>query len=369
MSIDLSVPGNGNSGNGLAQRHDDAITLAMGLVYQNDAVFGIAGTEGRGGASVYVAAYPVDKSGGLLPGETIHVFLTSGYLVCSGSLATASALLVGGGGAGGGGDNGGGGGAGGFLYNELTVGLSGTMPVSVGAGGPGGLGSAGIGGPSTLGTELLVSGGGNGAGSGVMISGYFWDPYVFDYAASAGGSGGGGIVSKVGYTHPATGYYTHPGMAGIPGEGHDGGDGNMNTVYGYPRGAGGGGGGAGEAGETTTSDKGGKGGDGLPCAIGGSTVWYAGGGGGSLEPSSYTGPAGYGGAGGGGGGGSAGSDGLGGGGGAGSGQEAPPGYNGNSPGYSGGSGIVVVRYHNHSGFSATGGAMFAVDDAGTVTPL
>ena len=221
---------------------------------------------------------------------------------------TVEYLVVGGGGGGrvvGGGWGRGGGGAGGLISSvvgeysgggtagvgsapnppaNLTAGTP--YPVTVGAGGGGGANGSN----SVFGTFATAYGGGYGGGASL--------------AGGSGGSGGGGG-------------YGAGGGAGTVGQGWAGGpsDGDVGS----------GGGGAGNVGAAQVGGVGGNGGPGLQSSITGSSMWYAGGGGGY----SGGGAAGTGGSGVGGNGGSPGTNGRGGGGG------------GNA---AGGSGIVIVRY-------------------------
>ena len=236
-------------------------------------------------------------------------------------VTSVQVLVVGGGG--GGGKFGGGGGAGGFLENSTFDVSGGPQTVTVGAGGPGSStrGIAGTsGGNSAFGTLTADGGGGGGSryGNNSGANG------------ASGGSGGGGSASDDEGT-------TTTGGTGTSGQGSAGG-----AVTGATWGSAGGGG-AGEAGGSVAagnSSNAGSGGAGLSSTISGSTVWYAGGGGGATY--SAGGSAGTGGNGGGGNGtkndngaGGAGTANTGGGGGGG-------GYTGT--GGAGGSGVVIVRY-------------------------
>ncbi len=229
--------------------------------------------------------------------NTVHVFTASGNLVVSGSITNASVLVVGGGG-GGFSNLSGGGGAGGVLTG--TQNLSGTMPVTVAAGGAG---NSANGGNSIFGTRTAL-GGGRGASR----------DYV-GYTAGTGGSGGGGAGAM------ASTAANQAGGSGTAGQGFAGGAGTADLGI---NSAGGGGGGAGAAGSAGSSTVGGRGGNGIQSSITGTATYYGGGGGGS---SYYT--RGGGGLGGGGSGGTPGAANSGGGGGEGS---------------VGGSGIVVVSY-------------------------
>jgi hypothetical protein len=262
-------------------------------------------------------------------------------------LTSVEVLVVAGGGAGGYSnfafENGGGGGAGGLIYNpNLPVTPGGTVPLSVGTGGPVAAlpgtyspgnenTDAGKGGNSTFG-PITATGGGNGGGQ------YFY--------GRPGGSGGGGC-GNLGF--PLFG-------GGTPGQGNPGGGSNGTGAV---TNAGGGGGGAGNAGSVASNGTGGPGGNGLTYNISGSPVAYAGGGGGSagISPGS---PGASGGSGGGGNGVPGGPHSLnaadisgtanrgGGGGGSNRGTGIPGGGIPPSPvaqtGGNGGSGVVIVRF-------------------------
>ncbi len=248
-------------------------------------------------------------------------------------------LVVGGGG--GGGSLGGGGGAGGLIHRqEWPVTPGGTVPVTVGSGGPGGPADPAqrAGAPSTFGPLVAWGGAGGSSHPGQPIG---QGPAVGPPAAPGNISGSGGGAS---YTCPS-GW-----NSGTAGQGFRGGD-----TGGSPPHACSGGGGAGGVGGTGQGGHAGEGGMGRQVAISGFPAWYAGGGGGSHGPQSA---AGKGGTGGGGGGArnnsnpygyyrqlptgesSDGQPGTGGGGGA-------SGHNGGFPyglGGKGGPGIVIVRY-------------------------
>jgi hypothetical protein len=230
-------------------------------------------------------------------------------------------VLVVAGGGGGGGDEGGGGGGGGYLENSsfaITGGSS--ISISVGDGGIAGTDDSapgGNGGDSIFSTLTAKGGGGGGTAANSVVA---------NRNGRSGGSGGGGAGENVSIT---TG-----GAASPAGQGFAGGGGKRLTGYG--------GGGASEAGESTAA---GYGGDGKASSITGTSVTRAGGGGGgggnNVAQSQNNGGAGGGGKGGGnvsGQVGVAGTDFLGGGGGGG-------GSGGGAlAGYSGGSGIVIIRY-------------------------
>jgi hypothetical protein len=146
---------------------------------------------------------------------------------------------------------GGGGGGGGTFYNTMLYLTAGTYSIGVGGGGPGGAGSGGgtKGSTSFLGT-YVITGGGAGASSSIS-----------NVAGGLGASGGGGF------------------------SGGAGGAAEANTLSGYAGGgsnnnSGGGGGGAISAGVTGASGIGGNGGNGLTTTITGSSVITGGGGGG-----------------------------------------------------------------------------------------
>jgi len=278
----------------------------------------------------------------------IHTFTGPGTFCVSslgnpsGSTTVDYMVVAGGGGGGAGCGAGGGGGAGGMRFsypNPATGGLPVSVqayPITVGGGGPGGLGPATVpappGAPAADGTKgsdsifsTITSTGGGLGGAGVGSN----NP------GGTGGSGGGGgrnASAGAGNTPSVPVSQGNPGGAGAPGN---------------PGGGGGGGhGGAGAAGSGST---GGNGGTGTPLDINGSATFYAGGGGGGTYPTTSQ-PCG--GAGGGGKGAPSspplddmnGTDNTGGGGGGGS---ENPNYGtptSDSPGGNGGSGIVIIRY-------------------------
>ena len=250
----------------------------------------------------------------------IRKFTSSGTLSCSAPL-NVEVLVVGGGGAGGT-WCGGGGGGGGVIYNA-SYSASGSITVTVGAGGakPAANGTGASGQNSIFGT-LTAHGGGGGGGY----------PNAGSNGASGGGGCGGGSL-----------YNVAGGTATPGGEGYNGGSGGSS---GAPASGGGGGGGA--VGVTGGPSFGGVGGDGLPFTIyDGTTRYYGGGGGGWTTGYTTTGALGGQGGGGNGSSGDSGgsvqaSDGTantgGGGGGA---WYNNYGYNGGG----GGSGVVIVRYY------------------------
>ncbi|NTW32183.1 MAG: hypothetical protein HGB12_06100 [Bacteroidetes bacterium] len=241
-------------------------------------------------------------------------------------VTTVECLVVAGGGGGGGNNSGGGGGAGGLSYNSSLSIIAGSYTVTVGGGGAGvtsGVGESG--GSSSLGTLMTAPGGGGGAN--------------YDINGGNGGSGGG--TSQAG----ASGGTFVPGTAGAGGvtRGNSGGLGITGNPYG-----GGGGGGAGSAGTNANSSSkiAGNGGAGYSYSITGSSVCYAGGGGGTINDPSGNAVSG----------GSGGTATCGGGNG-----ENGPGFSTNGTpntggggggstgwtiGKNGGSGIVIIRYSN-----------------------
>ena len=268
----------------------------------------------------------------------IHTFTGPGTF-CVSQISTTPAnnqvsyMVIAGGGQGGG-PHGGGGGAGGFREDKspttpytaspldgapsITVTAT-SFPITVGAGGAGGLQTTNSGSPSTFSTTTSAGGG---------YGGYYSTPGGGSTGGSGGGGGGGPDASgKSGNTPPVS-----------PSQGNSGGNGNNPQIIG------GGGGGAGGCG-VSSSGAGGAGGAGIATSINGTPTLRAGGGGGG----GYNGAARPGGAGGPGGGGTgpnvyggAGTPGTantGGGGGAGNCGNSPGG-----PGGAGGSGIVVIRY-------------------------
>ena len=254
-------------------------------------------------------------------GYVVHAFTASGTLNVPWAV-NADMLVVGGGGGGGCvGSQGGGGGAGGVINSNGVAVASGNTTATIGAGGLGGKTGTGArnatsGGNSVFG-GITVLGGGNGAGY-----------------QQAAGSGDGTVASGGGGA-----WDTNPRGVGTPGQGKNGGAGQMAANYGQ-----GGGGGAGSDGQGGNPSYGGDGGDGLYFAA--FSSWgdtnhpgYFGGGGGGSYRSGVT----AGGAGGKGGGGRGGN-------GVGLAGQANTGGGGGGADYNnvtagdGGSGIVIVRY-------------------------
>ena len=260
------------------------------------------------------------------------------------SVTAVSVLTVAGGGGGGGGGWAGGGGAGGVVnVSSYTVSSKQNIPIVVGSGGSGGTTdttcssgsspSKGSNGTNSSFNGTFTANGGGGGG------GYGWSSRNGCGSGIAGGSGGGS--GEVDYT-PTVAASNQPTYAGATSYGNSGGI----TAYLSGIQAGSGGGGASQAGASTNTSSrdhvAGKGGDGVALTITGSSVTYAGGGGGATCDGTCS-PAGTGGAGGSGGGGRGqagsnsaqnGTDGLGGGGGGGQGTN----------GGRGGNGVVIVRY-------------------------
>ena len=252
-----------------------------------------------------------DTATGTYSGFKYLTFSSSGTITIS-TAGFADLILVGGGGAGGA-SVGGGGGAGGALVITDAYLPTGTLTVTVGAGGAQMLVAANNGAASRISDFYSPGGGGSGTGSRVV--------------GGNGGSGGGGSVSS------------KAGGAGVTGIGFAGGTG------GAVDGCGGGGGGT-AVGANSAATNGGAGGAGQTTTIAGTTPTgayvagsyaFSGGGGGGSD----AGTGGAGGAGGGGAGGSAvagtnGTANKGGGGGGAGGAGANLGGNG-------GSGLVIVR--------------------------
>lgn len=247
-------------------------------------------------------------------------------------------FLVVGGGGGGSGSTSGGGGAGGYrcsVMGEPSGGgavtepklflVPGSYSVTVGAGANSvATQTPGNNGESSVFHTITASGGGRGAGSsGALVNGW---------AATSGGSGGGGMR----YANKGS----FVGGAGISGQGFSGGTFGPDDTF--TSGGGGGAGAVGNAGAVSTlSSNGGKGGDGLQSAITGSSTFRGGGGGAGKGEGSF--PRCAGGLGGGGDGANTTLDGISGtpntGGGGGGGWSYSSGVGG-----AGGSGVVIVRY-------------------------
>ena len=253
----------------------------------------------------------------------VHKFTSSGvFEVRDASGLTELEVLVVAGGGGGGTSLGSGGGGGGVLHSESLTLQAQQYAVTVGLGGA----SAEVrtvaanGGDSSFGDLLVAKGGAGGKGQS-----FAWEKQNTNYIYPAGGSGAGGTR------------YSNSGTSGTSGQGHNGGSGSESGT--------GGGGGAGGPGGDTTATHGGDGGVGKAFNISGTMTYYAGGGGGGIAhgaggESDYNG----------------GKGGLGGGGDASRSYHAEgvpglPNTGGGGGGGtiqlggSGGSGIVIVRYH------------------------
>ena len=305
-------------------------------------------------------------------GETVHIVYsgaTQGWIpINDGAVSletpqdySASYLVVAGGGSGGNGDDrGGGGGAGGYLTNvggsAITLSGGQVYTITIGAGG-----AAATGGPnpwdegndgnnsvlSGSGISTVTATAGGGGGGGTSNSGI----------GRAGGSGGGGASTSGSGTGAVGGAGTSP-------QGNNGGQGSNDAAqYGSA-----GGGGAGAVGGNGSGSGAGNGGVGLANTITGSSVYYAGGGGGCTDagsPSQNDGAGGNGGGGAGNGGTSgnatAGTANTGGGGG-GAGQATPAVSSG-----AGGSGVVIlsVPTSNYSG-TTTGSPTVTTSGSNTI---
>jgi len=308
------------------------------------------------GNLVYRTTVSKDASGGSITfsgGYKIHTFTYTGsnqsFIVQSG-ITSVNILVVGGGG--GGGSSGlsigygaaGGGGGGMVKLNSNNSISNGTYTISVGNGGAGGTVSAPMnsnnnaknGGNSSIsGTSINIvalGGGYGGIGSGVQRT--------VPSGNSGGNGGGAGAGSTTSDSQPLTG-------GSANGGGNNGGNGYYlkKTPSNKYFTLGGGGGGAGQIGGNYSGSNEtyypGNGGNGVSISIGGNTTYYGGGGGGSgyLDSTSTTYLMGRGGLGGGGNAGSVGVANTGGGGGA-----MLTGSNSGSPGFAGGSGVVIVYY-------------------------
>ena len=262
----------------------------------------------------------------------VHKFTSSGvFAVLDASGLTELEVLVVAGGGGGGTSLGSGGGGGGVLHSQSLTLQAQQYAVTVGLGGAYAevRTVAANGGDSSFGDLLVAKGGAGGKGQT-----FAWENEYYIYPA--GGSGAGGCR------------HSNPGTSGTSEQGHNGGAGSDSLNYRYGAG---GGGGAGGPGGATTATHGGDGGVGKAFDISGTMTYYAGGGGGGISygatEDDYNG-----GKGGLGGGGDASrsfyAEGVPGlpntGGGGGGGIHSQPGGTA-QPGGSGGSGIVIVRYH------------------------
>jgi len=315
-----------------AERKVDIDTIALHLE-----TYYTSGTNATGASSSECTGGSITHSGGY----TIHTFTVGGTLTCSSSF-TADVLVVAGGGGGGGGNAGnpGGGGAGDVLVATAAA-LSGSMAVTVGAGGSKGTagaysdtsGTYGGNGSNSVFAGLTANGGGGGGCYNYGADGV----YGHGSGGRPGGSGGG-MGQYPGYASSVASVTAGSTGTGITNYGNNGGN-NGGSSYG-----GTGGGGAAAVGGNATGTNGtygGVGGAGTSPSLGGTSYGPFGGGGGGASHSLVTNAA-SGGSGGGGAGGNkttagvAGTANTGGGGGAGSDSQVSAG--------AGGSGIVIVRY-------------------------
>lgn len=251
------------------------------------------------------------------------------------NLTSVNILVVGGGGAGGNNKGGGGGGGGVVVHSAFPVTPAGSISYTVGAGGSGGNTTN----PFMPGTDIAGKNGNNSTFSTLTALGGGGGSSDYDnaptYSGSPGGSGGGSSRGS-GYGSGAQPSQPNPGASQYGYPGGSSSQGSPNNTYGA-----GGGGGAGGAGSPAGPSNGGAGGSGYSWP-GNSTVYGGGGGGsgytapgGSLTVSGNGGPGGGGkGATGYGSGGSSGSTNTGGGGG---GNDA-------SSTYTGGPGIIIIKY-------------------------
>jgi len=255
---------------------------------------------------------------------------TKDYTITTTENLICDILVVGGGGGGGAGIGSGGGGGGLLYYTGLTI-TANTYTISVGNGGTGATNylARGANGSNSSAFGNIAYGGGGGAGQSWVYNNSGTASGTLQTTSANQGSGAGGTRYKT------------IGNAGTAGQGNSGG----NIVEGggiYSTGGGGGAGGVGGNGSLTLN-AGGTGGIGVSSSITGTSVDYAGGGGGvkdnySVTPATFTGSsASYGGGAGGVPTGDNGTDGKGGGGGGGGGETNPRGGNG-------GSGVVIIRY-------------------------
>ena len=257
---------------------------------------GDASTSARngsnGGSGVVIIAFPTDGSTGIDVSSSggsittvnnwngtgqqyqIHTFTSSGTWTCvlTGAAPTAiqgvvETLVVAGGGGGGTmqfqtGGYASGGGGGGVMYDPRHFVSATTYSVTVGAAGNGQLvvPIGGNGGNSVFDTITAIGGGG---GAGMDSGGH-------NQNGQAGGCGGGGF-----------GGANNPGDIGTQGgggsQGGSGGFGSKDSSYFQ----GAGGGGAGQTGHNAAGNDNANGGNGIASYISGSSVTYAGGGGGS----------------------------------------------------------------------------------------
>jgi hypothetical protein len=209
-----------------------------------------------------------------------YITNVNGWKIPSG-VSAASALVIAGGG-GGGSRVGGGGGAGGYLYVPTLSLTSGSVErITIGQGGFGGrTGNVvannyqGVSGSNTvLGTRYTTLGGGGGGGYNTASN--------TGHEGLSGGSGGGAAphLTTTGTWSAGVGTALQFSTYSY-GQGNDGGSGNSGSGGYYPAGGGGGAGGVGAT--ATSSTTAGNGGAGILDPIGGTTLCYAGGGGGGV---------------------------------------------------------------------------------------
>jgi len=254
---------------------------------------------------------------------------TSTFTVPSGGIV-CDILIVGGGGGGGAGI-GSGGGAGGLLYYTGVNISAGIYTIIVGEGGSGAVNylARGANGNNSSAFGYIAYGGGGGAGQSWVYNTSGTASGTLQTTSANQGSGAGGTR------------YKNTGNNGTVGQGNSGGN-HIDGGNIYSSGGGGGAGGVG--GNGSLSSPGGIGGIGVSSSITGTSIDYAGGGGGvkdnyNTTPTTFTGSsASYGGGAGGVPTGANGTDGKGGGGGGGGGEQNPSGGKG-------GSGIVIIRYY------------------------
>lgn len=277
-------------------------------------------------------------------GYIVHTFSSSGTFtpMSQTCLPNVEALAVGGGGGGGAPDcgSGGGGGAGGLVYNSSYT-LNGTAVTAT-------VGNGGAGGTTYVGSCCC----GSGCGNNPSYQGSNGSNSAFGTLTATGGGGGGsynstphdGANGGCGGGGGQTGGCYNWGSSSFGGTGSQGYNGGSVDFVAWERG-GGGGGGMGAAGQNVNDKRGGDGGVGVSYSLSGAATYYAGGGGGSSHNQCVSNCITSGGLGGGGNGhylttaATAGAANTGGGGGgAGEGVGAA--------GSSGGSGIILVRYHS-----------------------
>lgn len=360
-SNNLTIGRNGHNIQGLAINSViSTIRASVVLVYVDSTkgwVYTVESNVSDLEAAVFVAATggSITTSGDF----KIHTFTSSGTfeVTSAGNSKGSNSVdyLVVAAGGGGGANSGGGGGGGGFRTNfpqPATGGLpvsAQEYPITVGAGG--------VDGGNNPGDPIGTNGGNSIFSSITSAGGGFGGSPVHTFCGTRNGDGGSGGSGGGGGTGPGS-PISNDGGAGntppvSPSQGNNGGAGSSGPNCGSTGGGGGGAGAVGDTGQTPGSDPstnmGACGGAGTANSINGSSVTYAGGGGGTRQYTPGSGRnvpvGGSGGAGGGGNGGSQGAQGnvaaaagsanTGGGGG---------GAHNNTAGGNGGSGVVIVRY-------------------------